>query len=120
MFSEFEVGYVYIYYGVFKILECRGDSSEVGKKLFVMGYGEKCVYYGEKEECNIFKKKWEGLIDEQLVNYVMIEFGKWEIEVQEMIKNLIKIWGECVCIFWDVNDKNQVVINCGWLIDFLY
>lgn len=118
--SEFEVGHAYTHYGVFKILECKGDSSQAAKKLLGLGYGEKRVFYGEKEERNIFKKKREGLSDEQLVNYAKVEMGKSDTEAQEMIKNLTKIWGERVCTFWDVNDKNQAVINRGRLIDFLH
>jgi hypothetical protein len=118
--SEFEVGHAYTHYGVFKILECKGDSSAAAKKLLAKGYGEKRVFYGEKEERNIFKKKREGLTDEQLVNYAKIELNKSDIEAKEMVANLSKIWGERVCTFWDVNEKNQAVINRGRLIDFLY
>ncbi len=118
--SEFEVGHAYTHYGVFKILECRGDAREAAKKLLSIGYGEKRVFYGEKEERNIFKKKREGLTDEQLVNYAMTELNKGAIEAKEMVSNLSKIWGEKVCTFWDVNDKNQAVINRGRLIDFLH
>lgn len=118
--SEFEVGHAYTHYGVFKILECKGDASQAGKKLLAMGFGEKRIFYGEKEERNIFKKKREGLTDEQLVNYAKVELNKSETEAQEMIKNLSKIWGERVCTFWDVNEKNQAVINRGRLIDFLH
>lgn len=118
--SEFEVGHAYTHYGVFKVLECKGDSSEAGKRLLAMGYGEKRVFYGDKEERNIFKKKREGLTNEQLVNYVVIELKKTDYEAKEMITNLSKIWGERVCTFWDVNEKNQAVINRGRLIDFLH
>jgi hypothetical protein len=118
--SEFEVGHAYTHYGIFKILECKGDSSQAAKKLLTMGYGEKRVFYGEKEERNIFKKKREGLSDDQLVNYAKVELNKSDTEAQEMIKNLSKIWGERVCTFWDVNEKNQAVINRGRLIDFLF
>jgi hypothetical protein len=118
--SEFEVGHAYTHYGVFKILECKGDSSQAAKKLLGMGYGEKRVFYGEKEERNIFKKKREGLSDEQLVNYAIVELKKSETDAKDMIANLSKIWGERVCTFWDVNEKTQAVINRGRLIDFLY
>ena len=118
--SEFEVGHAYTHYGVFKILEAKGDSSAAAKKLLAAGYGEKRIFYGEKEERNIFKKKREGLTDEQLVNYAKVELNKSDTEAQEMIKNLSKIWGERVCTFWDVNEKNQAVINRGRLIDFLH
>lgn len=118
--SEFEVGHAYTHYGVFKILECKGDSSQAAKKLLGLGYGEKRVFYGEKEERNIFKKKREGLSDEQLVNYAIVELKKSETDAKDMITNLSKIWGERVCTFWDVNDKNQAVINRGRLIDFLH
>lgn len=118
--SEFEVGHAYTHYGVYKLLECKGDSREAGRKLLAMGYGEKRVFYGDKEERNIFKKKREGLTNEQLVNYVVVEMKKTEYEAKEMIANLSKIWGERVCTFWDVNEKNQAVINRGRLIDFLH
>lgn len=118
--SEFEVGHAYTHYGVFKVLECRGDSREAAKKLLAQGYGEKRVFYGDKEERNIFKKKREGLTDEQLVSYAVTELNKSHTSAQEMVKNLSKIWGERVCTFWDVNDKNQAVINRGRLIDFLH
>lgn len=118
--SEFEVGHAYTHYGVFKMLECRGDSREAAKKLLDLGYGEKRVHYGDKEEREIFKKKQEGLTDDQLVNYVTSKHGKQEPEAREMIKNLSKVWGERICTFWDVNDKNQAVINRGRLIDFLH
>lgn len=118
--SEFEVGHAYTHYGVFKILECKGDSSQAAKRLLAMGYGEKRVFYGDKEERNIFKKKREGLTNEQLINYVVIDLKKSEIEAKEMISNLSKIWGERVCTFWDVNEKNQAVVNRGRLIDFLH
>ena len=118
--SEFEVGHAYTHYGVFKILECRGDSREAAKKLLDLGYGEKRVHYGDKEEREIFKKKQEGLTDDQLVVYVSTKLGKQEPEAREMIKNLSKVWGERVCTFWDINDKNQAVINRGRLIDFLH
>jgi hypothetical protein len=118
--SEFEVGHAYTHYGVFKILECKGDSRQAAKKLLENGFGEKRVFYGDKEERNIFKKKREGLSDEQLVNYAVVELKKSDTEAAEMIANLSKIWGERVCTFWDVNEKNQAVINRGRLIDFLH
>lgn len=118
--SEFEAGHAYTPYGVFKILECGGDSSKAAKRLLDMGYGEKRVYYGDKEEREIFKKKQEGLTDDQLVTYVATKQGKSEHEAKEMVKNLSKVWGERVCTFWDINDKNQAVINRGRLIDFLH
>jgi hypothetical protein len=118
--SEFEVGHAYTHYGVFKILECQGDSSKAAKRLLDLGYGEKRVYYGDKEERDIFKKKQEGLTDEQLVKYVSTKLGKAPGEADEMVKNLSKVWGERLCTFWDINDKNQAVINRGRLIDFLH
>jgi hypothetical protein len=118
--SEFEEGHAYTHYGVFKILECQGDSSKAAKRLLEIGYGEKRVYYGDKEERDIFKKKQEGLTDEQLVSYVSTKLGKQPHEAQEMVKNLSKVWGERLCTFWDINDKNQAIINRGRLIDFLH
>lgn len=118
--SEFEEGHAYTHYGVFKILECQGDSSKAAKRLLELGYGEKRVYYGDKEERDIFKKKQEGLTDEQLVSYVSTKLGKQPHEAQEMVKNLSKVWGERLCTFWDINDKNQAVVNRGRLIDFLH
>jgi hypothetical protein len=118
--SEFEVGHAYTHYGVFKVLECGGDSSKAAKTLLSQGYGEKRVYYGDKEERDIFKKKQEGLTDDQLVNYVQTKLNKGEPEAREMVKNLSKVWGERLCTFWDINDKNQAVINRGRLIDFLH
>jgi hypothetical protein len=118
--SEFEVGHAYTPYGVFKILECGGDSSKAAKRLLELGYGEKRVFYGDKEERDIFKKKQEGLTDEQLVTYVSGKLGKKDDEAREMVKNLSKVWGERLCTFWDINDKNQATINRGRLIDFLH
>lgn len=118
--SEFEVGHAYTHYGVFKVLECGGDSSKAAKTLLNLGYGEKRVFYGDKEERDIFKKKQEGLSDEQLVKYVSTKLNKSEPEAQEMVKNLSKVWGERLCTFWDINDKNHAVINRGRLIDFLH
>jgi hypothetical protein len=118
--SEFEVGHAYTHYGVFKILECGGDSSKAAKKLLDLGYGEKRIYYGDKEERDIFKKKQEGLSDDQLVTYAGTKYGKGETEAREMIKNLSKVWGERLCTFWDVTSKNDAVINRGRLIDFLH
>lgn len=118
--SEFEVGHAYTPYGVFKILECGGDSSKAAKRLLELGYGEKRVFYGDKEERDIFKKKQEGLTDDQLVTYVSGKLGKKDDEAREMVKNLSKVWGERLCTFWDINDKNQATINRGRLIDFLH
>lgn len=118
--SEFEAGHAYTHYGVFKILECGGDSSKAAKRLLDMGYGEKRVYYGDKEERDIFKKKQEGLTDEQLVSYVQTKQGKSETEARDMVKNLSKVWGERLCTFWDITSKNEAVINRGRLIDFLH
>lgn len=118
--SEFEEGHAYTHYGVFKVLECKGDSKEAAKKLIALGYGEKRVFYGDKEERNIFKKKRDGLSDDQLVAFVMQEMGKKEPEAKEMVANLSKIWGERVCTFWDVTEDREAVINRGRLIDFLH
>jgi hypothetical protein len=118
--SEFEVGHAYTHYGVFKVLECGGDSSKAAKKLLDLGYGEKRVYYGDKEEREIFKKKQEGLSDEQLVSYIQGKQGKSENDAREMVKNLSKVWGERLCTFWDITSKNEAVINRGRLIDFLH
>lgn len=118
--SEFEAGHAYTHYGVFKVLECGGDSSKAAKKLLDLGYGEKRVYYGDKEERDIFKKKQEGLSDDQLVNYVQTKQGKSEDDAREMVKNLTKVWGERLCTFWDITSKNDAVINRGRLIDFLH
>lgn len=118
--SEFEVGHAYTHYGVFKMLECNGDSSKAAKRLLDLGYGEKRVYYGDKEEREIFKKKQEGLTDDQLVSYVQGKQGKSENDAREMVKNLSKVWGERLCTFWDITTKNEAVINRGRLIDFLH
>lgn len=118
--SIFEVGHAYTHYGVFKMLECNGDSKTAAKKLLDLGFGEKRVFYGDKEERKIFQKKQEGMDQEQLVAFAIKEFGKDESAAKEMVGNLSKIWGDRVCTFWDVNDKNQAVVNRGRLIDFLY
>jgi bifunctional DNA primase/polymerase-like protein/uncharacterized protein DUF5906 len=118
--SIFEVGHAYTHYGVFKMLECNGDSKTACKKLLDQGFGEKRVFYGDKEERKIFQKKQEGMDQEQLVNYAMSELKKDRPASEEMIKNLSKIWGDRVCTFWDVTPDNEAVINRGRLIDFLY
>jgi hypothetical protein len=118
--SEFEVGHAYTHYGVFKMLECNGDSSKAAKRLLDLGYGEKRVYYGDKEEREIFKKKQEGLTDDQLVSYIQGKQGKSENDARDMVKNLSKVWGERLCTFWDITSRNEAVINRGRLIDFLH
>ncbi len=102
------------------MLECNGDSSKAAKRLLDLGYGEKRVYYGDKEEREIFKKKQEGLTDDQLVSYVQGKQGKSENDAREMVKNLSKVWGERLCTFWDITSRNEAVINRGRLIDFLH
>jgi len=118
--SVFEVGHAYTHYGVFKMLECDGDSKKAARRLLDTGYGEKRVFYGDKEERDIFKKKQEGMNDEQLVGYVQSKLGKDAPAAQEMVKNLSKLWGDRICTFWDIDHNNEAIINRGRLIDFLY
>lgn len=118
--SEFEEGHGYTHYGVFKLLACNNDASAAGKKLVQMGYGEKRVHYGEKLEREVFKKKQEGLSDEQLQQYIAVNFADHANEAYIIVKNLAKLWGAQLCTFWDVNDKGEPVINRGKLIDFLH
>lgn len=118
--SIFEVGHAYTHYGVFKMLECNGDSKLAAKKLLDQGFGEKRVFYGDKDERKVFQKKQEGMDDEQLVNYVIIELKKDKPAAEDMVKNLNKLWGDRVCTFWDVNQDGEAFVNRGKLIDFLH
>jgi hypothetical protein len=118
--SNFEEGHGYTHYGVLKLLECNNDSSATGKKLVQMGYGEKRIQYGDKLERDVFKKKQEGLNDEQLQQYIIVNFPDHAIEAGNIVSNLAKLWGIKLCTFWDINDKGEPYINRGKLIDFLH
>jgi hypothetical protein len=118
--SQFEQGHGYTHYGVFKLLECNNDSKAAVKRLVEMGFGEKRVHYGEKLEREVFKKKQEGLTDEQLQQYIEKNFEDHKSEAAIIVKNLSRLWGEKLCTFWDINDKGAPVINIGRLIDFLH
>jgi hypothetical protein len=118
--SVFQENHGYTHYGVFKLLECNNDSSAAGKKLVQMGYGEKRVHYGGKLERDVFKKKQEGLNDEQLQQHIIVNFPDHAKEAASIVTNLAKLWGIKLCTFWDLNDKDEPVINRGKLIDFLH
>ncbi len=118
--SVFEEGHAYTHYGVFKLLECNNDGRTAARKLMEMGFGEKRIFYGDKDERKIFQKKQEGLTEDQLINYAETELKRDRSAAKEMIQNLTKLWGDKVCTFWDMDENNQPVINRGRLIDFLH
>lgn len=118
--SNFEEGHGYTHYGVLKLLECNNDASATGKRLVQMGYGEKRIQYGDKLEREVFKKKQEGMNDEQLQQYIVTNHKEFAGEAETIVKNLTKLWGAQLCTFWDINDKGEPFINRGKLIDFLH
>lgn len=118
--SDFEAEHAYTHYGVFRLLECNNDPHLAGKKLAAMGYGEKRVHYGDKLEREVFKKKQEGLSDEQLKSYIEVNFTDHRGEAETIVKNLTQLWGITLKTFWDVDDKGIASINRGKLIDFLH
>lgn len=117
--SEFEVGHGYTHYGVFKLLACGNDPHEAGRKL-AEKWGEKRINYGKSLERSVFKKKQEGLDDNELVKFIENNYDDHKATAAEIVTNLSKLWGEKLCTFWDVDDKNNPSINRGRLIDFLY
>lgn len=119
--SVFEEGQGYSHYRVFKVLECNNDPKLAGRKLLEMGYGEKRVFYGDALERQLFKKKQEGLTNEQLIQSLMTDKEKkTEEEAKEIVTNLNKIWGEKLCTFWEVDDRGKATINRASLINFLF
>lgn len=118
--SLFDVGMGYSHYRVFKVLECDNDPHLAAKRLLEMGYGEKRIHYGEKIERELYKKKQEGLDDEQLVNLLISNHQKTPEEAKEIVTNLNKVWGDKLLTFWDVSDRGAVNINRAKLIDFLH
>lgn len=118
--SQFDEGVGYSHYRVFKVLECNNDPHLAGRKLLEMGFGVKRVFYGDSIERKLFKKKQEGLDDEQLVQMLVANEKKSQEEAKEIITNLNKVWGERLCTFWDVDDKGKASINRANLINFLY
>lgn len=118
--SLFDPNKAYLPYAVFAVLECNKDFKEAARKLLDQGYGERREYYGEKIERELYKKRKEGLTNEQLVAYVKTNAGKSEGEAAEMVDKLVKVWGERICTFWDVSDTGKISINRTRLINFLY
>ena len=118
--SVFDVGKGYSHYRVFKVLECNNDPHLAGKRLLEMGYGEKRVYYGEKVERELYKKKQEGLDNDQLINLLVVNQKKTAEEAKEIVENLNKVWGDKLLTFWDITDRGGVDINRTKLIDFLH
>lgn len=118
--SEFEVGHGYTHYGVFKILECKGDAHEAGRRLMDMGYGEKRISYGDKLEQEVYEKKKQGLAQPELVQYVEKNYPDQAGQAETIVSNLLGLWGSNICTFWDISTKRQPVINRGRLIEFLH
>lgn len=118
--SEFEAGHGYTNYGVYKILECAGDSSQAAKRLIEMGYGEKRISYGDRLEQDIYEKKKQGLSQEELTKYVAKNYPDQSGQSETIVSNLLSLWGSNICTFWDINTKRQPVINRGRMIEFLH
>lgn len=118
--SQFEAGHGYTHYGVFKVLECNGDSSAAAKKLIEIGYGEKRISYGDKLEQDVYEKKKQGLTKEALTQYVEKNYPDQAGQSEIIVSNLLSLWGSNICTFWDINDKRKPVINPGRLIEFLH
>lgn len=117
---EFEINKAYLPYAVFAKLECNDDFKAAAKKLLGMGYGEKREYFGDKMERDLYKKKRDGMDKDQMIDYLGKSYGKGKDEAVETVDKLTKMWGEALCIFWDVSDSGKLSINFSRLIDFLY
>jgi hypothetical protein len=118
--SEFEPNKAYLPYAVFAILECKKDFSAAAKRLLKEGYGEQRESYGDKIERTLYRKKQEGLNNEQLASFAATNFHKSETEAKDMVDTLSRVWGEKIATFWDIDYKGAVTINRTRLINFLY
>ncbi len=118
--SEFEEGHGYTHYGVFKLLECKGDSREACRRLLEMGFGEKRISYGDKLEQEVYEKKKQGLEQPELEKYIATNYPDQAGEAKTIVSNLLDLWGGNFCTFWDINSKRQPVINRSRLIEFLH
>ncbi len=118
--SEFEEGHGYTHYGIFKVLECGGDSSQAARKLLELGYGEKRISYGDKLEQEIYDKKKQGLGPQELGAYIVTNYPDQAGQADTIVSNLLDLWGGNYCTFWDINSKRQPVINRSRLIGFLH
>ncbi|HZW71671.1 MAG TPA: DUF5906 domain-containing protein, partial [Hanamia sp.] len=116
----FDTQKAYLPYAVYAILEHGGNFTEAAKKLLDEGYGEKRVYFGNKVERGLFKKKQEGLDNNQLAVYLENEEKKSPEEAKDIVEKMNNVWGETICTFWDVSHSGKIIINRTRLINFLY
>jgi hypothetical protein len=91
---------------VFAILECNADFKMAAKKLLELGFGEKKTNYGNKLEKALFKKKKDGLSNDELVTFLVQKHNKDISESQTIVEELDKRWGKQILEFWDIDDNN--------------
>jgi hypothetical protein len=119
--SEFEVQKGYRPAAVYAILEHRNDWKAAAKALADLGYGEKKQHYGSGLEKELFQKKTEGYSKEELVKILQSnKHNKSETEAKEIVDSYEKIWGEDLCLFWDVTKDKKIQINRSRFIEFLH
>lgn len=117
--TVFETQTAYHPAAVFCKLECNDNWSDCAKKLLAQNFGEQRVYFGDKTERKLFKKKQDGQTGAELIQFLIKE-GKSEPDAEEMIAKLTNVWGEKFCTFWDVSESGKPSINRTRLINFLY
>lgn len=118
--SVFEPNKAYLPYAVYAVLECNGDFKEAARRLLSAGYGERREYYGDKIERDLYKKKKEGLDNDQLVRYLKENHAKNDNQAEEIVEKLTSVWGDKICTFWDISDAGKISINRTRLINFLH
>lgn len=118
--SCFEPNKAYLPYAVYCMLECNGDYKKCAKHLLQNGYGEAREYFNASMERKLYRKKQEGLTNDELAKYIETNFREEKGNPVEIVEKLNRQWGEVLCTFWDVDEKMKVSINRGRLINFLF
>lgn len=117
--SQFQPGKGYTPFGVYCILEHKGDASAAAKQLLKDGYGERMQPLPEKIKKPIRKLREAGYTNEQIKEKIVRDNGVAPAEAEEHIAEYDKQVGETISTFWYVDDKGKIKISRHKLDKFL-
>ena len=117
--SEFEPGKGYKPFGVYCLLDHKGDASSAARQLIKDGYGEKSEPVDARLRNPIRKLREAGYNDEQICEKLEHDHKLSEADAKDVLKNYDLQSGNTIATFWDMDEKGKIAIGLYKLRLFL-
>lgn len=117
--SEFQPGKGYKPFGVYCLLEHKGNPSEAAKQLIKEGYGDRGTPIDNKLKRPIRKLREAGYDNAQIKDKLVRDHNVSSSEAEEIIHSYDQQAGPTIATFWDVDDKGKISISRNKLERFL-